>query len=70
VAGTRRPRASGLITAKEPRPGRFPHRIEFACPFRPRPCGEITSGSGGLAAGPYQDGSTTVAVLACPSCAM
>ena len=56
---SRRPIPSGLITAKRPTAGSRSKKAAFESPFAPRPCGEITTGSGGLLPGPYQAGSTT-----------
>jgi hypothetical protein len=48
----RRPMPSGLTTANRPTVGRLPQNFEFERSFAPRPCGEMTSGSGGFESGP------------------
>src|SRR5215218_1766568 len=44
------------MTANRPRAGRSPQKLRFARPVIPRPCGEMTSGTGGLFAGPRSRG--------------
>ena len=57
----------GQTTANVPRAGRSRHSRAFVCARTPRPCGEITSGSGGGGrSGPNLVGSTTIAQRGTP----
>ena len=58
---------SGLISTKPPIAGVRPKNSAFERPLAPRPCGEMTTGSGGFAFGPYHAGSTTCATRGRPA---
>jgi hypothetical protein len=59
-----------LTTANRPTVGRLPQNFEFELSFAPRPCGEMTSGSGGFASGREPAGRRTVASRRSPVCAV
>ncbi len=64
------PVPSGLMTANLPTAGREPQNFAFPWPVPLRPCGEMTSGSGGLFFGPYAAGRSTAAARSAPLCAV
>jgi hypothetical protein len=58
------------LDQREPADRREPQRLTLRRPPTPRPCGEITSGSGGCRSGPYHAGKIRYACRSRPSWAM